>query len=130
MVEMKYILTAWLAIGFALCWNRILSYLKIKDTIRLGMIIPISEEIFKFSVSYYFHLAPFLIYALFGLGEGIFETIHLKKKPKLTALLAGVLTHSFFSIFFLLDIPVFLGLAMAMISHLIWNQMILNLHSI
>ncbi|HBE77016.1 MAG TPA: hypothetical protein DDW65_04430 [Firmicutes bacterium] len=123
---MKLILAGWLTVGLALLWDRFLYWVKVKENIRVVLLIPLGEELLKYGVSYYNNLFPPFLFACFGLGEGIYESIHLKKGVSCRLILAAVLPHTFFSLFYLLKIPLWLSLGLAIIIHSIWNYLVLN----
>lgn len=123
---MKLILAGWLTIGLALLWDRFLFFMTIDEWTRVVLLVPLGEELLKYGVSYFYQLFPPLLFASFGLGEGIYESIHQKKNIDLILILAGILPHTFFSIYYLFNIPVWLSLVLAVISHSIWNHLVLN----
>jgi hypothetical protein len=122
---MKLFFAGWLVIGLALLWDRILFFLAVNKWLRIVLLVPLGEESLKIGVSYLYKLFPPLLFAFFGLGEGIYESIH-QKKNNLVLILAGILPHTFFSIYYLFNLPVWLSLILAVTSHSIWNYLILN----
>lgn len=124
---MKYILAGWLTVGIALLWDRFLFLAGIDEMARVGFLVPIGEELLKYFMSYLNQLFPPLLYAVFGLGEGVYESIQHKKKFDVPLVLAGILTHSFFSLFYILKLSLWFSLILAFTSHCAWNLMILNL---
>jgi hypothetical protein len=123
---MKFILAEWLTLGLALLWDRFLYSAGVNQLTRVGFLVPIGEELLKYGVSYLSKLFPPLLYAGFGFGEGIYESLHDKKRLDLVLVLAGILPHTFFSIFFVFKIPIWLSLILAIISHAVWNWLVLN----
>jgi hypothetical protein len=127
---MKLILATSLALGLAWFWDRILCSIGpmfgIHERLRVVIFVPIGEESLKYGVSYLGSLSPTILFFLFGMGEGIYESIHFKHKLDPVLILAGILPHTFFGIFYLFNMPVWIGLLLAVISHFIWNSLILN----
>jgi hypothetical protein len=127
---MKLILASWLTLGLALLWDRFLFFigarLQIHERTRVIILVPIGEELLKYSVSYLNNFFPPLLYAFFGLGEGMYESIHFKKRMDLVLILAGIIPHTFFSIFYLFNLPIWFGLLLAVTSHVIWNNLLFN----
>jgi hypothetical protein len=124
---MKLILAGWLTVGLALLWDRFLNLTGIKETTRVGILVPIGEELLKYSISYLSQLFPPFLYVIFGLGEGVFESIQYKKRFDVALIIAGILPHAFFSIFFLFKLPFRLSLILAIVCHCVWNLIVLNL---
>ncbi|HBF37766.1 MAG TPA: hypothetical protein DDW50_10635 [Firmicutes bacterium] len=127
---MKLILAAWLTLVLAWMWDRFLFLLGpalgIHEKRRVILLVPIGEEVFKYGVSYCSGIFPPVLFAFFGIGEGIYESAHLKHHLDPVLILAGILPHTLFSIFYLFNIPVWLGLFLAIISHSIWNNLFFN----
>jgi hypothetical protein len=124
---MRYIFIGCFAVGLALMWDRLLFSLNIKQWRRICIGVPLGEEIIKFVFCYFFNLIPMIFYAVFGLGEGFYEAMRLKKPSNpLLLLSSGVFTHWSFSLVFLLRFPVMVNLIMAIISHMLWNIYILH----
>lgn len=97
---MKLIAAVCLALSLAWLWDRFLRFLKLDQKIRIGIGMPIGEEVIKYSMALAFHFQPLLIYTLFGLAEGWLETFLLKKPDALKLILAGGLIHFGFGVFF------------------------------
>ncbi len=127
---MRLILAAWFTLNLAWLWDRILYLLGptlgIHERLRVILLVPIGEEVFKYGVSYLSSLSPPVLFFLFGMGEGLYESIHLKHKLDPVLILAGILPHSFFSIFYLFNMPVWFSLLLAIVSHSTWNNLIFN----
>lgn len=123
---MRYVFIGCLSIGLALWWDRLLFNLGIKSRNRICIGVPIGEELIKFLFCLFFHLRPMIFYAVFGLEEGFYETMRIKKPFDLLLFGTGVFTHWFFSIFFLLKVPIMINLALAILSHMAWNRLILT----
>lgn len=125
---MKLILAAGLALSLAWSWDRILYFfgpmVGIHQRQRVTVLVPVGEEVFKYFVSYWSSLSPPWIFVLFGMGEGLYESIHLKHKLDPVLILAGILPHTFFGIFYLFNLPVWIRLILAIFSHLIWNSLV------
>jgi hypothetical protein len=123
---MKIILAGWLTIGLALLWDKLLCFVAISERTRVVILVPLGEELLKYGISYLYKLFPPLLYAAFGFGEGIYESIHYKRNLNLILILAGILPHTFFSIFYLFDIPAWRSLILAITCHAVWNHFVLN----
>lgn len=122
---MKLILAGMISSVTAFIWNRFLIYLKLNEKYRLDFLTPLGEEWIKLSVALSFNIHPLLISAVFGLIEGIYETIHLKKHFTLKTVIAGLGSHSLFGLFYLIQCEVMICFFLAVISHILWNCNIL-----
>jgi len=91
----------------------------------LGIIIPVGEELIKIAVAMLFQLEPIFVYALFGLGEGILEAVHLKKHLRPPVILMGIGTHLVLGTFFLLKTSLAVQSALAVTAHVGWNQLVI-----
>lgn len=123
---MRPLIATILALSLAWCWDRFLRFLKLNQKWRVGFGIPLGEEIIKYSLAITFQLQPWLVYLLFGLGEGVLETILLKGQFSLKILLAGGLIHLGFGLFFLFSFPQELSWGFAIITHLLWNNLLIR----
>jgi hypothetical protein len=123
---MIFILAGWLTLGLALLWNRLLLKLGLKTRFRVGYVVPISEELLKFITFHLWDLSPPVFYGIFGLGEGLFEVLRLKKPLDFMIVFAGFATHFIFGLFFLVPAPGWVNLLLAITGHIIWNNQILN----
>jgi hypothetical protein len=112
--------------GLAWLWDRLLIISGINQQLRIGILIPIGEEIIKFMIFYYLCLPSALFYGLFGLGEGLFESFTVPKRFKFTLILAGCITHLIFSLFYLTIFPRYFQLLLAIMAHSLWNHQILH----
>lgn len=123
---MRLIVAFLLALGLAWFWDRFLRIIKLNQNIRIGIGMPLGEEAIKYLVAGIFQFPPILIYILFGLGEGCLETFLLKKSFDLKLILAGGLTHFFFGLFFILPVPPFLSISLAITIHIFWNILLIK----
>lgn len=120
----KYLLVGWITVGLAYLWDILLKTLGSSPGFRVGFGMPIGEELLKFSVCFWFGLTPWLLYALFGLGEGLFDTFHVKHRLDLLLIGAGIVTHLVTGLFFLLqNNPVWFDFLLALIFHILWNNL-------
>ncbi len=126
---MKMILAGCLALWLALLWDRKLRSIGIYERVRIGILIPVGEELFKFGIAFIFNLHPTILYFIFGCGEGLYEMFHSKKKMGFLLLAAGILTHTFFGVFYLLKLSIWFSFIAALTSHLIWNNAIMGLQN-
>lgn len=94
--------------------------------IRIGIGMPLGEEVIKYSMAFAFHYHPSLIYTLFGLGEGWLETFLLKRPYDLKLILAEGLIHFGFGVFFLFPVPPVFSLGFAMVIHFLWNNLLIG----
>lgn len=115
-----------LAMSLAWLWDQLMAVTGIGHRLRIGLLIPVGEEIIKFSFVFFLHLSPPLFYCLFGLGEGLLESFSVPMRLKLTVMLAGCLTHTVFSLFFLTDFPKYAQLILAISAHCLWNLKVMN----
>jgi len=122
---MKLIICAALALGIAWLLNRFWLRLGLKEQLRVGYLAPLGEELIKYVVATLFYLSLPFFYACFGLGEGIYETILIHKRLVIPLILAGVIVHLSSSVFFLLPLPLWMRLGLAIAAHLCWNNFVL-----
>lgn len=120
---MRLFIAAILAMGTAFLWDRLLFLCRVNTVFRVALAVPVGEELIKFGSAIFFNLTPPLLYGLFGLGEGLYETM-VKKRFIPRLVWAGTLTHTAFSTFFMLGLQVWLSLLLAMFSHAIWNYVL------
>lgn len=125
-MRMKLIVTLCLALGLAWIWDLFLKFLKMDQKIRIGIGMPLGEEVIKYSMAFAFHYHPSLIYTLFGLGEGWLETFLLKRPYDLKLILAEGLIHFGFGVFFLFPVPPVFSLGFAMVIHFLWNNLLIG----
>lgn len=123
---MRLLIAVSLALGLAWLWDRFLRCLNLNQKIRVGLGIPLGEEAIKFSLAVAFHLQPWLLYTLFGFGEGCLEMFLLKKPFALKLIIAGGLIHFGFGVLFLFPFPSGLSLSFAITTHLFWNNLIIR----
>lgn len=126
----KLLAATLLAMGVAWVWDKLLIGSGIRQQLRIGIFIPVGEEIIKFVIFNSLHLLPVLFFSLFGLGEGLFESFRIPKRFKITLIVAGSVTHTFFSLFYLTSFPGYLQLLMAISGHILWNYKVLHHKSI
>jgi hypothetical protein len=125
MIEMiKLVAGSGLALSLAWLWNQCLFISGISQRLRLGFWIPAGEELIKWGILNCLHVSPPLFYGLFGLGEGLFESLAAPCK-KITIILASMFTHTIFSLFYLTALPTYVQLFLAIGAHMIWNGTIL-----
>jgi hypothetical protein len=122
---MRLVLAGIFAIGLAFLWDRWLRFLGLNQRIRVGFWVPVGEEMIKYLVSCLFNLVPPLVYLVFGLGEGLYETYRVKRLD-LVLMAAGVVTHLTFGLFFILKTPVVISLVFAIAAHLAWNNLVFD----
>ena len=119
-----------IAVGFGLSaawlWDRLLRFLKWNQKIRVGIGAPVGEELIKYSLAVVFQLQPWLFYLSFGVGEGILESLLLKKRFDLKLIAAGALTHFSFGLLFLFRFQPLLSLAFAIATHSLWNNLLIR----
>lgn len=123
---MKLIVALCLALGLAWIWDLFLRFLKLDQKVRIGIGMPIGEEVIKYSMAFAFHYHPLLIYSLFGLGEGCLEAFLLKRPYDLKLILAEGLIHFGFGVFFLFPVPPVFSFGFAMGVHLLWNNLLIK----
>jgi hypothetical protein len=123
---MKLIVIVFLALGLAWIWDLFLRFLKLDWKIRIGIGMPLGEEVIKFSLALAFHYQPLLVYTLFGFGEGWLESFFLKKPEVLKLILAGGLTHFGFGVFYLFPVPPVLSFGLAIATHFLWNNLLIK----
>lgn len=123
---MRLVLAGFLAVSLALLWDRALLYIGVKEVNRVGIGVPLGEELLKYTLSLVFSIAPPLLYAAFGLGEGLYETFWRKNRFNLGLLGAGVVTHLGFGVLFLCGAPSLISLSFAIVTHIIWNSSIIK----
>ena len=115
-----------LALSLAWLWDRFLRFSKWDQKLRVGLGNPLGEEVIKYSLAVVFQLQPWLVYLLFGLGEGVLEAFLLKRKVPLKLILAGGMIHFGFGMFFLFPIHQGLSWGCAIITHLLWNNLLIQ----
>lgn len=115
-----------LALSLAWLWDRFLRFLKWNQKLRVGFGIPLGEEFIKYSLAMAFHLQPWLVYLLFGLGEGALEAYLLERKITLKLMIAGGLIHFGFGLFFLFPIHHSFSWGFAVATHLLWNNLLIR----
>lgn len=123
---MRLTIAVILALSLAWLWDRFLRFLKWNQKLRVGLGNPLGEEAIKYSLAMAFQLQPWLVYLLFGLGEGGLEALLLKRKGALKLMIAGGLTHFGFGLFFLFPIHPGLSWALAIVTHLLWNNLLIQ----
>ena len=123
---MKLLIALTLALSLAWLWDRFLRFLKWNQKLRVGLGNPLGEEIIKYSLAMAFQIQPWLVYLLFGFGEGGLEAFLLKRKVALKLMLAGGLTHFGFGLFYLFPIPPVLSWGFAIVCHLLWNNLLIQ----
>jgi hypothetical protein len=126
---MRFILAGWLAFGLAWLWAWFLRTIGLKECWRLGLAIPCGEELIKVSIAWWFQLWPPIIYLLFGFSEGLYESVIYKKRFDPALILAGIITHFAFGLFFWFKFAGWLSLFLAVIMHLSWNNLIIRKQS-
>jgi hypothetical protein len=126
-VIIKLLAGSILAMGLAWLWDRLFIVSGINQQIRIGILIPIGEEIIKLVILDHLCFSPLLFYGLFGLGEGIFESFRVPKHFKSTLILAGWITHTIFSLFYLTVLPRYFQLFLAICAHCLWNFTVLRI---
>lgn len=115
-----------LAMGLAWLWDRLFINSGVNQQLRIGILIPMAEEIIKFGIVDSLYLPFPLFYFLFGLGEGIFESFGVLKRFKITVILAGCIIHTIFSLFYLTAFPRYSQLILAICAHSLWNFKVLQ----
>lgn len=126
----KYLLVGWITVGLAYLWDMLLRSFFRNSGFRVGFGVPVGEELLKLGACLWFGLAPWLLYALFGLGEGLFDTFHKKRRLHIPLIGAGVATHLVTGLFFLCQSnPVWLNFLLALGIHLLWNNSLLRRQS-
>lgn len=123
---MKWILAAIAGPGIAFVWNRCLRRTGLNERVRTGFLTPLGEECIKYYIAWMFHLDPFSVSVLFGLGEGLYEAFCIKTRPGTVILLAGIAIHTVFGLGYLVTGRNGLGFGIALVLHLIWNNVIVN----
>lgn len=123
---MRILIAVTLALSLAWLWDRFLRFIKWNQKLRVGLGNPLGEEVIKYSLAMAFHLQPWLVYLLFGLGEGGLEAFLLKRKVALKLMIAGGITHFGFGLFFLFPIHPGLSWGFAVVSHLLWNNLLIQ----
>jgi hypothetical protein len=123
---MILILAGCFSLGLALLWDRLLAKLGLGTRLRVGYVIPISEELLKYITFHFLNLTPVVFYGIFGLGEGLFEAWKLKKPQDMMIIFSGFATHFIFGLFFLNPAPGWVNLLLAILGHIIWNNRILD----
>ncbi len=123
---MEKLLGLVLAFSLAWLWDRGWYYLKIKAKYRIIFFVPLGEEVLKYSISFLFNFFLPLFYFLFGLMEGLFESVIINKKFDLRLILAGAIFHFLLSVFYLLPLLDLINLLLAIGTHMLWNRHILK----
>jgi len=123
---MKWILAAIAGPGMAFMWNRALSRTGLKEQVRTGFLTPLGEECIKYCIAWVFHLDPFGVSVLFGLGEGLYESFAVKTRPGTVILLAGIAIHTVFGLGYCFTGRNGLGFGIALVLHLFWNNVIVS----
>ena len=123
---MRLLFTVILALSLAWLWDRFLRLLKWDQKLRIGLGVSLGEEAIKYFLAMAFQLRPWLVYLLFGLGEGGLEAILLKKKSALKLIIAGGLIHFGFGLFFLFPFHYNLSWGWAIITHLLLNNLLIQ----
>lgn len=118
---MNYLLAGLASIGIALFWNRFWRHIGLSEFIRMGILIPLGEELSKYSVAYLFQINPFWVSLLFGVGEGIYEMFSITGRPWWLLLSAAVMIHLVLGLGYLTNGGIWPGLAFALILHSGWN---------
>lgn len=122
----KYLLVGWITVGLAYLWDILLKSFSRNFRFRTGFGVPIGEELLKFGACFWFGLTPWLLYALFGLGEGLFDTFHVKRRIDIPIIGVGVVMHLVTGLFFLCQSnPVWLNFLLALVTHMLWNNWLL-----
>lgn len=123
---MRLLFAVTLALSLAWLWDRFLRLLKWNQKLRIGLGTPLGEEAIKYFLAMAFQLQPWLVYLLFGLGEGGLEAFLLKKKSALKLIIAGGLIHFGFGLFFLFPFHYSLSWGWAVTTHLLWNNLLIQ----
>lgn len=123
---MRLLVAVILGLSLAWLWDCFLHFLNWNQKLRVGFGIPLGEEAIKYSIALAFHLQPWLVYLLFGLGEGGLETVLLKRPFSLKLIIAGGLTHFCFGLLFLFPFSHGLSLGFAIATHLFWNNLLIR----
>lgn len=123
---MKWIFAAIAGPGIAFLWNRWLRRTGLNEQARTGFLTPVGEECIKYYIAWVFHLDPFGVSVLFGLGEGLYEAFCIKTRSGAVILLAGIAIHTVFGLGYLFTGRNGLGFGIALLLHLFWNHVIVN----
>ncbi|HOP74472.1 MAG TPA: hypothetical protein PLC07_05365 [Bacillota bacterium] len=123
---MKWVLAAVAGPVIAYIWNRILRRTGLKERVRTGFLTPLGEECIKYCIAWLLHLDPFGVSALFGLGEGLYEALFINTRPGIVIFFAGIAIHTGFGAGYLITGRNGLGLSVAVMFHLIWNNVIVS----
>lgn len=126
---MRLLVAVTLALSVAWLWDRFLRFLKWNQKLRVGLGNPLGEEVVKYSLAMAFQLQPWLVYLLFGLGEGVLEAFLLKRKVALKLIIAGGLIHLCFGLFFLFPVRTGICWAFAVVAHIFWNNLLIHAKS-
>ncbi len=113
------------ALFAAWLWDRLLYRSGLPEKLRVGIGVPIGEELLKLGAASYFGIPLILIHPIFGFGEGLFESIRLYKVLHWQTVLVGVFTHLLFGIAYVSVKSTTVSLFSAIILHSLWNQGIL-----
>lgn len=117
------------ALGLAWLWDRLFIVFGVSQRLRISLLVPIGEEVVKMAIFDILQLSPPLFYGLFGLGEGLLESFGLPRRYKITIILAGCITHTIFSLFYLTVLSRSFQLILAIFAHCLWNFKVLLLKS-
>jgi hypothetical protein len=120
-------LIAWVAAALASAWlwDRCWLRLGLPERFRVGIAVPVGEELLKYAVAAWGGLFLPLVSVLFGLGEGLYETARFRERRAGLLLGAGLLTHAVFGAVYLLPFPAFWLLPAAIAVHIGWNCRVL-----
>ncbi len=121
-------LVAWVAASLAAAWlwDRCWFRLGLPESFRVGVAVPIGEELLKYAVAAWGGLFLPLVSILFGLGEGIYETARSRERRDGVVLGVGLLTHAVFGAVYLLPFPKLWLLTAATAVHIAWNCGVLS----
>lgn len=122
---MKIVFAGLFSITIAFLWARILTFLKIPEPVRVGLLIPVVEELIKIHIALLLQLSPLYVSSIFGLGEGIIEVFCSPKEPKPVLFWVAFLLHTILGLIYLSPLLLTFKISIAIIGHVLWNQGIL-----
>ncbi|HOJ77237.1 MAG TPA: hypothetical protein PLZ08_08350 [Bacillota bacterium] len=122
---MKIVLAGLFSITIAFFGDRLLTFLKIPEPVRVGLLVPVVEELVKIYIALLLQLSPLYVSSIFGLGEGIIEVICSQNEPKPVLFWAAFLLHTILGLIYLSPLLLTFKISIAIIGHVLWNQGIL-----
>lgn len=126
LLPMRTMIAAVAALAAALLWDRVLYAGGIGEKLRVGWLVPLGEEGIKYLAATGLNASVPWVYALFGCGEGILETVLGNRHFDGRTMAVGILLHGGLGLLYVPAVPAWLSLIAAILLHIGWNRWILQ----